>query len=375
MAVDKGNPLQTCYMLHDLQPSPKLLPTWSGDNICLIPMQTAIMQTSMSRSAFSTQPLTAHVLTLCRGKSAKAAQGSSGNSIRPAWVQPCKCAPHPWRPLQWDHVNQLQLKAFESGLREAGGATEFSDKRVPEQCSRLAWQDQQPQTAHMNKSEGEAAQQLIAKAQPKPLPHAVAPVARHSRQRQHMQQEPMRREQTRLAGVHVQSVLQPGKPAASLHGPLASQGGARQVHRPSGQASGQHTSDVYASPGLMSASCTTGRAPARQHSAEGKHSPCKAKAGSSSHGNSQARKQLSLCRDSPAEAGSPEKRQARNHTNGMARHDDFCSGAQHASRVQSSGQADEPKRSASASPTVMKNWIRWEASENEYEVSGLHAYL
>ncbi|KAL0055424.1 hypothetical protein WJX82_000300 [Trebouxia sp. C0006] len=119
-----------------------------------------------------------------RGKSAKAAQGSSGNSIRPAWVQPCKCAPHPWRPLQWDHVNQLQLKAFESG--------------------------------------------------------------------------------------------------------------------------------------------------------------------------------------------SAEKHQARGHTNGMAWHDGLCSGAQHASRVQSNGQADEPKRSGSASPTVMKKWIRWEASENDHEAeSGL----
>ncbi len=325
--------------------------------------------------AFSTQLLKAHVSTFCRGKSAKAAQGSIGNSIRPAWVQPCKCAPHPWRPLQWDHVNQLQLKAFESGLRGAGGATEVSDRRVPEQCSRLAWQDQQPQTTQTNKSEAEAAQQPIAKSLPKPLPHAVAPVARHSRQRQHMQQEPISHEQRRLAGVHVQSVFQPGKPAACLPGPLASQGGARRVHRPSGQASCQHTPAVYASPGPMSASCTPGRAPARQHSAEGKLSPCKAKAGTSCHGNSQARNQLSPCRDSPAKAGNAEKRQARGHTNGMARNDGLCSGAQHASRVQSSGQADEPKRSASASPRVMKNWIRWEASENDYEVSGLHAYL
>ena len=325
--------------------------------------------------AFSTQLLKAHVLTFCRGKSAKAAQGSSGNSIRPAWVQPCKCAPHPWRPLQWDHVNQLQLKAFESGLREAGAAPQVSDRRVPEQCSRLAWQDQQPQTAQMNKSEGVAAQQPIAKSQPKALPHAVAPVAQHSRQRQHVQQEPISPEDRRLAGVHVQSVVQPGKPAACLRGSLASQGGTRRVHRPSGQASCQHTSAVYASPRPMSAACTPGRASARKHSAEGKHRPCKAKVGSSSHGNSQARKQLSLCRDSPAKAGSAEKHQARGHTNGMAWHDGLCSGAQHASRVQSNGQADEPKRRGSASPTVMKNWIRWEASENDHEVSGLHADL
>ena len=322
--------------------------------------------------AFSTQLLKAHVLTFCRGKSAKAAQGSSGNSVRPAWVQLCKCAPHPWRPLRWDHVNQLQLKAFESGLREAGAATKIPDRRVPEQCSRLAWQDQQPQ---MNKSEGEAAQQPIAKSQPKPLPHAVASVAGHSRQWQHVQQEPISHEQRRLAGVHVQSVFQPGKPAACLPGPLASQGGARGVHRPSGQASCQHTSPVYASPRPVSAACTAGRPSARQHSAEGKRSPCKAKAGSSSHGNSQARKQVSLCRDSPATAGSAEKRQARGLTNGMAPHDEQCSGTQHVSRVQSNGQADEPKSNASASPTIMKNWIRWEASENDHAVSGLHAYL
>lgn len=325
--------------------------------------------------AFSTQLLKAQVLSCCRGKSAKTAQGSSGNSARPAWVQPCKCAPHPWRPLQWDHINQLQLKAFESGLREAGAAFEVSDRRMPEQSSRLAWQDQQLQTAQMNRSEGEAAQQPVAKSQPKPLPHAVDPVARHSRQRQHVQQEPISHEQIRLAGVHVQSVFQPGKPAACLHVPLASQSGARQVHRPSGQASCQHTSAVYASPRPMSASCTPGRAPARQHSAEGKRSSCKATAGSSSHGNSKAREQLSRCRDSPAKVGSGEKRQARGHNNGMAQHDGPCSGAQHASRVQSSGQADEPKRTASASPTVMKNWIRWEVSENDYEVSALHAYL
>ncbi|KAL0031718.1 hypothetical protein WJX79_003002 [Trebouxia sp. C0005] len=58
----------------------------------------------------------------------------------------------------------------------------------------------------------------------------------------------------------------------------------------------------------------------------------------------------------------------------MAPHDGLCSGTQHVSRVQSSGKADEPKRSASASPMVMKNWIRWEASENEDEAeSGLYA--
>ncbi|DBA67288.1 TPA: hypothetical protein ACH3X2_001593 [Trebouxia sp. C0005] len=309
-----------------------------------------------------------------RGKSAKAAQGSSGNSVRPAWVQPCKCAPHPWRPLQWDHVNQLQLQAFESGLRGAGGAPEVSDRRVPEQCSRLTWQDQQPQTAQMNKSEGEAAQQPTAKSQPKPMPHAVAPVARHSRQRHHMQREPISHEQRRSADVHVQSVSQPGKSAACLHGPLASQGGATWVQRPSGQASCQHTSVVFASPGPMSVSCTPGRTPARQQSTEGKRSAGKVRAGNSCHGNSQARKQLSRCRDSPAKAGNAEKRQARGHTNGMAPHDGLCSGTQHVSRVQSSGKADEPKRSASASPMVMKNWIRWEASENEDEAeSGLYA--
>ena len=374
MAFHEGSPLQTCYMLHNLQPGSKLLPTWSGDNICLIPMQTAIMQTGMSRPVLSALSCT-HVLTFCRGKSAKAAQGSSSNSVRPVWVQPCKCAPHPWRPLQWDHVNQLQLKAFESGLRGAGGATEVSDRRVPERSIRLAWQDQQQQTAQMNKSKGEAAQQPIAASQPKPLPHAVAPVARHSRQRQHVQQEPISHEHRRLAGVHVQSVFQPGEPAACLHGPLASQDGTRWVHRPAGQASCQHTSAVYASPGPMTAASAPGRAPARHHSAGGKRSPCRAEAGNSCHGNSQARKQLSLCRDSPAKAGSPEKRQARGHTTGMAQHDGLCSGAQHADRVQSSGQADEPKRGASASPMVMKNWIRWEASENGDEVSGLHAYL
>lgn len=278
--------------------------------------------------AFSAQLLKAFVLTCCRGKSAKAAQGSSGNSVRPAWVQPCKCAPHPWRPLQWDHVNQLQLQAFESGLRGAGGAPEVSDRRVPEQCSRLTWQDQQPQTAQMNKSEGEAAQQPTAKSQPKPMPHAVAPVARHSRQRHHMQREPISHEQRRSADVHVQSVSQPGKSAACLHGPLASQGGATWVQRPSGQASCQHTSVVFASPGPMSVSCTPGRTPARQQSTEGKRSAGKVRAGNSCHGNSQARKQLSRCRDSPAKAGNAEKRQARGHTNGMAPHDGLCSGTQ-----------------------------------------------
>ncbi|KAL0028514.1 hypothetical protein WJX77_011256 [Trebouxia sp. C0004] len=79
-------------------------------------------------------------------------------------------------------------------------------------------------------------------------------------------------------------------------------------------------------------------------------------------------------RDSPAKAGGAEKRQASGHTTGMARHNEFCSGTQHANRVQSSGQADEPKHSAPVSPTVMKNWIRWEATENEYEAeSGLFA--
>ena len=52
----------------------------------------------------------------CRNKSVK--RTAHDLSTRPAWVQPVKCAAHPWRPLQWDHVNQNQLSAFEQDLRD-----------------------------------------------------------------------------------------------------------------------------------------------------------------------------------------------------------------------------------------------------------------
>ena len=64
-------------------------------------------------------------------------------SKRPAWVQPSKCAAHPWRPLQWDHVSQAQLIAFEAGLRGAPPSPRAADQQPSQPCRTVAWEKEE----------------------------------------------------------------------------------------------------------------------------------------------------------------------------------------------------------------------------------------
>lgn len=65
-------------------------------------------------------------------------------SKRPAWVNPGKGAAHPWQPLQWDHVSQAQLIAFEAGLRGTPASPQAAQPDASEPCRMVAWETEQP---------------------------------------------------------------------------------------------------------------------------------------------------------------------------------------------------------------------------------------
>ena len=71
--------------------------------------------------------------------------GPRGDDIskRPAWVQPSKCAAHPWQPLQWDHVTQAQLIAFENGLRGTLPGPRATDQQPSQPCRMVAWENKE----------------------------------------------------------------------------------------------------------------------------------------------------------------------------------------------------------------------------------------
>lgn len=303
----------------------------------------------------------------CRCVSARAAQGGKDISMRPPWRQPCKCAPHPWRPLQWDHVSQNQLKAFETGLRGSDDCIQASGRQQTHQSCRDACQSQQPSAAQAKLHAYRQSQcQPVGQGQPAPgMPHAIAAVKNHTSrqvQMQQLQQQMSVRPDRHVS--HGKSVSWLGQAAGYLKRPYASQAGVRQPDCPP-TGSCQHTSAVNAPDRPASAVHMAGRSSVRQHRA-GAASSCRAGAGFDSRSHCKGSQGLST-----AGAVKPSKAvsSAKSMNVSAAQHSGGQSRGQPASRGQECGQGVVPARSASASPTVMGNWIRWEAPENTDEVS------
>ncbi len=312
--------------------------------------------------------------------------------MRPAWKQPCKCAAHPWRPLQWDHVNQNQLKAFESGLRGSEAYCHTPDRKGPRQNSTIAWQDQQPVVQQLSQP-GHRQRQHMAEKYQEETPRAVAAVHMGSVVQRQMPQ-------SSLGSGHTsdRAVSRPGQQASCLKGSYKSQSAHRHPHSQLPQASCQHPSSVYATQRPSSASGLACSSPlqntsvAGQRGADGRGNQCKqrlerSRTGRSSPGTSSPgrvmkdrspqsgrdgmRKSVSPGRQSPSWAAVSSKHQIDRLDVDVAQHGHFNTHGQHASRVGHTGHTVQPGRSASASPTAMGNWIRWEADDNAHQVSNL----
>ena len=310
--------------------------------------------------------------------SARAAQGGKDISMRPPWVQPCKSAPHPWRPLQWDHVSQIQLRAFESGLRGSNNCVQASSSKQPQQSCSNACQGQQPLAAQARPhAKRQIQRQPMGPRQLAPeMPHAIAAIGNHTGRQVQMQQV-QQQLSVSPADRHVssgKSVSWLGQQAGCLKRSYASQAGVRHPDCPPMHGSCQHTSAGDAPDRPASAVHMASRSSMRQSSAGGKGRSCRAGLDTSSPGNgSQGLSTTGAHKPSKAVSSARHRsvRQAVTHQAEVKSED--VSTAQHSdgrSRVQaaSRGQNVLPTCSASASPTVMGNWIRWEATEHVDEV-------
>ena len=76
-----------------------------------------------------------------RSQGRRAGPKGDDMSKRPVWVGPGKCAGHPWRPLQWDHVSKAQLLAFEAGLRGTPPSPRAADLQPSQAHRTVAWED------------------------------------------------------------------------------------------------------------------------------------------------------------------------------------------------------------------------------------------
>lgn len=246
-----------------------------------------------------------------------------------------------------------------------------SGKQQTHQSCRDACRGQQPLAAQAKPHAYRQIQrQPVGQGQPAAgMPHAIAAVGNHTGRQEQMQQV---QEQVSVSpDRHLstgKSVSWLGQPASYLKRPYASQAGVRQPDCPP-TGSCQHTSAVKAPDRPASAVHMAGRSSMRQHSA-GAASSCRAGAGFDSRSHCKGSQGLSTVgADKPSKAVSS----ARSKNVSAAQHSGGQSRGQSASRAHECAQSVAPARSASASPAVMGNWIRWEAPENVDEVSCLQA--
>ena len=278
----------------------------------------------------------------CRAQNSKAAQkGKADLSKRPAWVQPGKCAGHPWRPLQWDHVSQAQLIAFEAGLR--GSHPNSVDSALVQHpcqpCSIVPWQEE-----GQSNSPPDRQQQL---------PHALHSIAPDSCVAMHgsscttgravtSQQVPSRHEHTAQ-----RREAQPCKaaPAQVCQTPPCRDSIVRQTRGPV---------RCLSAPGQAGAAVTTPAGTFKQGVGRGKKHQADTSASLRKSGRS-----AGTCKGSPDEVPRPGK--ARPESAAM------CSPQPAARNLDSkhagSQQLNQRKRSLSAAPKHMSNWVRWEACD------------
>ena len=318
-------------------------------------------------------PLTCAFRKQCR----KAGQKAEDMRQRPAWVRPGKCAAHPWPPLQWDHVSQAQLIAFEAGLRESQSSLSATAlvQQPSEQRRTVVWEDQDGNLRQAASHRSQKSQQSHRQLSTAPGSSAALKEQSWTAQGQVGHDVPSKYRAPLASGAQRTSLLQP-----AMQHSLQGYGAQYQERQPckaappspcqqySGKPSAQesirepfrHESAgrkprAAAMPSPSKAKEDTGRGGRHK---EDRSSPCKAGTSSSP---GQLGSSFGYISVSPDRAESPSKAPKGVVTD---------SRPQHAGKQLCKQQKGQRKRSLSSSPTHMSNWVRWEACDEV--VSQLH---
>lgn len=240
----------------------------------------------------------------------------------------------------------------------------------------------------------ETIQQLMARGQQDMMPHAVAAARNQSvRQRQvKLSDGPGPRHKS------VKSCSQPWQPISCLKEFNASQAECRKPDSAVGLANCCHSASAYmpqtpaAAPTLPCSGARKQASSTRQQHADGtgyhyQQGPDASRAGSNSldskgtckvscdlptAGRSGAGKSASPGKDSPDRLQNLSRHRVKGQPGYMAQAVG-CTGGQSAIKVQQQSQPVHSWRTASASPSLLGNWIRWEAGHGGDEVKLVHA--
>ena len=297
---------------------------------------------------------------------------------RPAWVQSGKCAAHPWRPLQWDHVSQAQLNAFETGLRASQSSPSATalNQQPSGQCRMVAWEDEEQSQARLRQAASHQGQKhQLSHRQLSTTPGSCAALREQpwTGRGQANHAVPSKYRAPLASSAHCTSLLQPAM-QHSVQG-YGAQHHERQPCKAAIFSPCQQTSDgssakestrglfrhdsagrkhrAAATPYPSKAKGDTGRCGRNRGD---KSSPCKAGTPPSPI---QLGKSLDCCKVSPDRAGSPSK----GHKEAVTESRTQNAALHHDGKQADQEQKGQQKPSLSLSPTQMSNWIRWEACD------------
>lgn len=348
--------------------------------------------------------------------------GPKGDDLsrRPAWVGPGKCAGHPWRPLQWDHVSQAQLIAFEAGLHGTPPSPEAADQQPSQARRTVAWEDDEQlaggsrQTASRLGLHHQQLQQQQQLRQKKLQQQQLQKQQQLQQQQQQRQQHKVQQQQKGQlshnqcdarqdwrAGVHGPAhAIQAGKSVREAAMVSPKSRSCSPVVQHSTQGYGALYSPKQASVAVSGATCQ------HSHGQQSMHQPCREAmrqqsagkqrskvVGSWSHSRTKEvserlnheeenRVQLGMASMSPSPrrgaSVSPSKGSPNQATvgSGKVQHRHAagctpqpvaaCGPAQPAALARgSSQQKRQHKRGLSPSPTHMQNWVRWESDQDQ----------
>ena len=318
--------------------------------------------------------------------------GPKGDDIskRPAWVQPGKCAAHPWRPLQWDHVSQAQLIAFEAGLRGTVPSPRAADQQSSQPCRTVAWENdeqlaagpRQPVSHHRQQQQQRQQQQL--QQQQEQLSDKLCDARQDSRAGMHGHAWAAPAGTSKHDGARVcdsrhscslvarhstqgYAVLHKPKQAGTAASPTCQHSNAQRPKQPPStlapghQSAGREQSSTDSSCLLSNTKGASSRADVQRDNRLGSRMACMSPAPTRIGASS------SPGQGSPSKAAvSPSKVQnqwaAGCSTQPVSAHGN----AQPAALPRgSSQQKRQHKHGSSASPTRMQNWVRWESDQDK----------
>lgn len=321
--------------------------------------------------------------TCCRRHGRSAGQAENDMSKRPAWVNPGKCAAQPWRPLEWDHVSQAQLIAFEAGLRRTPPSPQAAQPDASEPCRVVAWETEQSAAGSQQTAphQGQQQQQDF-----QPPGTCDATQDSHAAVRKHAWAPPQGTGQAATSGREASSTFD-GHPSCSPSAHHSTQGNTMQhkTRQPigAGQSSPcQHfraqrpmqrpsrdcpRHDSAVNQPTVAGSClqsraqgTSGRVEIRKDNRTSPDKLCMAPSSggagtSGSPGQSRPGKAVGASKGQRQGAAGYRAHLASPHGNAE------CAAQAHGS----SQQRNQSKPGLPAGPTHMKNWVQWESHQDK----------